>query len=157
MSEEDRWAKLEQVVRRVIREEIASLGKKPKIDLINGRWAGITTDQMQAWGAAYGAVDLEAELKRAAAWCISNPQLAPKSQMGRFLNTWLTRQQNQNSLRSIPTAKPVAAPSVCAYCLKPSVGATNGYRWCNDHSLNAMDNERPPRMPGISAKQVAGS
>lgn len=161
MGEEDRWAKLEEVVRRVLREELASIGKqKAQIKLVNGRWVGISQDQREAWAAAYGSVDLEGELAKAAAWCVSNPHLAPKSQIGRFLNTWFTRQQNQSSLRSIPTGRPTATSPLagtCIYCLKPSVGAVSGRRYCNDHSRNAMDNDPPPRMPGVQAKAVSGS
>jgi hypothetical protein len=58
---------------------------------------------MQVWTEAYGSCDVQGELKKAAAWIVSNPHLAPKSQFGRFLNTWLARQQNQSSIRSIPT------------------------------------------------------
>jgi hypothetical protein len=67
---EDRWAKLEEIVRKVVREEIAALGsvKKAKLGFENGRWVGVTQEQMEAWKAAYGMVDIDGELKRAAAW-----------------------------------------------------------------------------------------
>jgi hypothetical protein len=58
---------------------------------------------MTVWADAYPSCDLVVELKKAAAWIVSNPHLAPKSQFGRFLNTWFARQQNQLSIRSIPT------------------------------------------------------
>jgi hypothetical protein len=146
VSDEGRWAKLEEIVRRVIREEIAGLGKKPKIELVNGKWVGITQDQREAWLAAYGAVDLEAELKTAAAWCVSNPSLAPKSQIGRFLNTWLTREQNRRSLQSIPNTRqsPMSIQKkTCAYCPKGSVGNRNGYEHCDDHAMAALDGDKP--------------
>jgi hypothetical protein len=156
---EDRWAKLEEIVRRVVREELASLGKKPKIDFVAGKFIGITEEQREAWLAAYGAVDLDAELKRAAAWCVSNPHLAPKSQISRFLNTWLTKAQNQASLRSIPLERPrptAIPPSLCEYCLRTSTGSVNGRRHCDEHAREAMDGVRPGKMPGIEAKRVAG-
>jgi hypothetical protein len=153
---EDRWAKLEEIVRRVVREEIAALGKKPKIDLVNGRWTGINEDQQQAWAAAYGAIQISSELAKAAAWCMSNPALAPKSNFGRFLNTWLTRQQNQASLRSIPTERPTEVKQkLCGYCARPSTGSVNGIPHCDSHSHDAMD-MKPRRMLGVVAKPVAG-
>lgn len=160
MAEEDRWERLkgvvEEVVRRVIKEELAGLGKKPKIELVNGKWIGITEEQREAWGAAYGALDLDAELKRAAAWCVSNPHMAPKSQIGRFLNTWLAKGQNQASLRSIPVERPTEVKTrLCGYCGRGSVGTVNGIPHCDEHSTDAMD-MKPRRMLGVVAKPVAG-
>ena len=142
MAEEDRWAKLEEIVRRVVREEIARLGKKSKIELMKGKWIGITEEQKEAWRAAYGAVDLNAELNRAAAWCVSNPSLAPKSQMGRFLNTWFMKEQNRLSLRAIPDVRSITTKQ-CAYCGKESVGSVNGYYHCQADAQKAMDGEKP--------------
>ena len=158
MGEEDRWAKLEEIVRRVVREEISALGKKTKLGFENGRWTGITEEQMSAWKAAYGAVDVEGELKKAAAWIVSNPQLAPAKLHGRFLNTWLARQQNQSSLRSIPTRQPEQGPGkkLCAYCDQVSTGVVNGLSHCRAHALDAMDEKPVPRMRGVQAKAVAG-
>ena len=159
---EDRWEKLRQIIREennALEERILAAIKKtkPKIELINGRWVGITDDQMQAWYAAYPGVDLKAELNRAAAWCVSNPATAPVKQMGRYINNWLSTEQNRRALRSIPTERKTATPpSLCAYCLNPSVGAVSGRRHCRDHAQNAMDGDAPPKMPGIVAKAVAG-
>jgi hypothetical protein len=156
LAEEERWKKLEEIVRRVVREEIAALGKKPKIDLVNGKWIGITQEQLQAWNAAYGSVSIDAELARASAWCLSNPALAPRSNYGRFLNTWLTRQQNQASLRSIPTERLTEVKvKLCSYCGRGSVGTVNGIPHCDEHSTDAMD-MKPRRMLGVVAKPVAG-
>lgn len=160
MTEEERWLKVEEIVRRVIKEEIAQLGKKPKIDLVNGRWVGVNEETMNAWGAAYAALDLKAELARAAAWILSNPNLAPKNQFGRFLNTWFTRSQNQASLRSIPTSKPQGpAMKLCAYCDVAVVasGQVSGIWACDAHWRKALDHDPVPRMRGVVAKPVAGS
>ena len=44
------------------------------------------------------------------------------------------------------SSAPAAEPStLCDYCGKPSVGATNGYRYCREHSDSAMDGVRPLR------------
>jgi hypothetical protein len=171
----DKWGKLEEIVRRVFREELASLGrqvvseelekqlslfgKKTKLGFENGRWTGVTEEQMTAWKAAYGAVDIEGELKKAAAWIVSNPHLAPKSQHGRFLNTWLARQQNQSSLRSIPSGKsvePGPGKKLCAYCDQVATGLVNAIWHCRTHALDAMDEKPRPHMRGVQAKAVAG-
>ena len=163
----DRWKKLEEIVervvervcRRVVKEEIAVLGKKPKLGFENGRWTGITEEQMNSWKAAYGAVDIDGELKKAAAWIVSNPLLAPAKQVSRFLNTWLARQQNQSSLRSIPGGKSLEAgpgKKLCAYCEQVATGMTSGTWHCRAHGLDAMDGKAVPRMRGVTAKAVAG-
>jgi hypothetical protein len=149
VAEEDRWIKLEQVVekilRKVLREELAALGKaKVKLSFEGGRWVGVTDEQLLAWKEAYGALDIEQELKKAAAWIVSNPPLAPKSNFGRFLNTWLSRNQNQMSLQSIPRHVPSAIQrKSCAYCPKGSVGNRNGYEHCDDHAMAALDGDKP--------------
>jgi hypothetical protein len=160
VSDEGRWAKLEEIVRRVVREEIAGLGKKQQIKLVGGKWVGISEEQRASWSEAYGALDLEAELKRAAAWCVSNPHLAPKSQMGRFLNTWFARGQNTASIRSIPShaERPTVIPKkLCAYCERVSTGTVNGISHCDAHSHDAMDRTPRPFMRGVVAKPVAGA
>jgi hypothetical protein len=158
MAEEDRWGKLEEIVRRVVREEIAALGKKTKLGFENGRWTGVTEEQMSAWKAAYGAVDIEGELKKAAAWIVSNPHLAPRTQLGRFLNTWFAKTQNTASLRSIPGGKVEHGPGkkLCAYCDQVSTGVVNAISHCRAHALDAMDEKPIPRMRGVQAKAVAG-
>lgn len=156
---EDRWAKLEEIVRRVVREEISALAvvKKVKLGFENGRWTGITEEQMEAWKAAYGMVDIEAELKRAAAWIVSNPHLAPKSQLGRFLNTWFAKGQDRASIRSIPsrTEEP-PKKKACAYCHADATGSVGSILCCSKHVADAMDG-KPRRMLGVVAAPVAGS
>ena len=157
---DDKWTKLEEVLRRVIREEIAALGKqKIRLGFEHGRWTGVTEEQMEAWKAAYGSVDIDSELKKMAAWIVSNPALAPKSNFARFINTWLTRTQNQASLRSIPTERErKAPPNLCEYCMAPAVGAINGRRHCRQHGNEAMDGVHPQKyMAGVTAKAVAGN
>ena len=157
MSDEDRWTKLESIVRKVIREEIAQLGRKPKIDLVAGKWVGITEEQKEAWSAAYGALDLEAELKKAAAWCVSNPHLSPKNQMGRFLNSWLAKGQNAASLRSIPVDRATEVKQrLCEYCSKVATSSVGGIWSCDGHTSDAMERKPRPRMLGVVAKPVAG-
>ena len=150
MGEEDRWAKLEEVVRRVVREEMDARGfkEKTKVSFANGRWVGVTEEQREAWKHAYPAVDIETQLKLAAAWIVSNPMQAPKSNYPRFLNTWLTRQQNQASLHAIPSGNTLRQVQIkaCAYCERKATGNVNGIDACDTHTQLAMDNERPPRL-----------
>ena len=141
--QEDKWAKLEKIVRRVVKEEIAALKQKPKIELIGGKWIGISQDQKDAWAAAFPALDISVELNLAAAWILSNQHLAPKSHVGRFLHNWLAKGQLQASIRSIPNTRQL--PQVCAYCDLPSVGSVNGFQYCVKHNMKAMDGERPIR------------
>lgn len=140
---EEKWAKLEEIIRRVFKEELASHGFKAKAKLAfeSGRWIGVTTDQLEAWKAAYGSCDVEAELKKMAAWIVSNPHLAPKSLYGRFINSWLARQQNASSIRSIPTRSEQVQDQkkYCAYCPKPSIGSVGNIWHCAEHSYDAMD------------------
>jgi hypothetical protein len=159
VGDEDRWTKLEEIVRRVVKEEIAVLGKKGKLDFINGRWVGITQEQKEAWAAAYGSVDIEAEIKKAAAWIVSNPHLAPKNQYGRFINTWLARTQNQSSIRSIPTrSEPGPSKKLCEYCDKVATGNPNRTWACDEHFQKALHHEPVPMFKsGVTAKPVSGS
>lgn len=145
---EDRWEKVEAIVRRVVKEELAAHGFKAKAKLAfeGGRWIGVTTDQLEAWKAAYGSCDVESELKKAAAWIISNPHLAPKSHYGRFINNWLAKQQNASSIRSIPTRSEMKKERNCAWCGRPSTGMTNGNEHCTIHGNKAMVEDPPARV-----------
>lgn len=148
MAEEERWERVRAIIReecqRIEKNILAVLEKhaKPKLGFVNGRWVGVTEEQLEAWKAAYGAVNIEEELKKAAAWIVSNPHLAPKSQFGRFLNTWLSRTQNQSSLRSIPTRNE-SKERLCAYCGVPAVANANNYWHCREHTEAAMESRRP--------------
>lgn len=155
MSDEDRWEKLEKMFRRVIREELSSLKVKPKLTFDNGRWSGITEEQMNSWKEAYGSVDIEGELKKMAAWVMSNPHVAPKSQWGRFANTWLARSQDRASIRSIPNHAEPTPKKACAYCPADSTGTVSGILCCAAHVRDALDG-KPRRMLGVVPAPVAG-
>ena len=146
MGDEDRWGKLEGILRRVIGEELDARGikAKTKINFVNGQWTGVTAEQLSTWRAAYGAVDVDSEMKKAAAWIASNPLQAPKNNFARFMNSWLSKQQNFSSIRSIPTRSD-PAPMICAYCSSPASGSTGGYKHCSSRECfdKAMGGERP--------------
>jgi hypothetical protein len=50
--------------------------------------------QLMVWKDAYPAIDVEAEIRRAAAWLVSNPKNR-KKQLERFINGWLSRAQER--------------------------------------------------------------
>jgi hypothetical protein len=150
---EDRWEKVRQIVReeceRVEQRILEVLNRattKAKVGFLNGRWTGITEEQMTVWKEAYGSCDIDRELKSAAAWIVSNPNLAPRSQFGRFLNTWLAKQQNVSSIRAIPTRSEVKKERYCAWCGRPSSGMTNGNEHCAMHANKAMVEDPPLRV-----------
>lgn len=155
---EDRWAKLEEIVRRVVREEVQTLkqaGKKTKVRFMNGRWQ-VSDEDMALFREAYPAVDIEKEMKEAAVWIVMNPGKAPVSDYGAFLQRWFKTNQNQMSLRSIPSERPTEVKRrLCAYCDRTHTGTVNGIPHCDAHSHDAMD-MKPRRMLGVVAKPVAG-
>lgn len=167
MTEEDRWAKVRQIVReeneRLEARILGAIGKaKNKVELVNGQWVGITEQLKQAWSSAYPAVEIEAELKKAAAWIMSNPTMAPRSQFTRFLLTWFARTQDRTAIRSIPTPSErtaIAGPGkkLCAYCDHVASGSVNGRWHCNEHANDAMDLKPIPMFKNpVTAKNVTG-
>lgn len=147
MEGEDRWTKLENIVRRVVREELTAKRKprneKSAVKFENGQWTGITKEQMSAWSSAYPAVDIEQELRLAAAHILSNPAKRPASDFARFLNSWIKRTQTHLSIRSIPMRSEMpVAPKSCSYCDRKSVGIFAGRLHCAEHQEDAM-NQRP--------------
>ena len=138
---EDRWVKLEEIVTRVVNKALDERGLKAKTKLAfaNGEWTGVTTEQLRAWAGAYPSCDVQMELKKSAAWIVSNPDKAPKSQFARFFNTWLLRQQNASSIRSIPTRSEATQKMSCDYCGKPRTGVTSGITHCSAHLRDALD------------------
>lgn len=146
---EDKWERVRQIVREECERIEASIllainkhGEKKKLGFINGQWTGVTAEQVEAWRSAYGSCDVESELKKAAAWILSNPSQAPKSNYARFLNAWLGRQQNISAIRSIPTRSETmkrAGIFPCDYCEKTSVGIFAKRLHCDDHLQDAQE------------------
>ncbi len=105
----------DDVLRRVIREELdrpkqkLSTGPKkaPVVTMSLNEGFIVSTDQAEAWRAAYPTLNLGAEASRAWAWCKSNPSKAPRKAYARFLNAWLARAAKSEQKR------PEAA---CAHC-----------------------------------------
>lgn len=71
--------------------------------------------QVGRWKEHFPGVDVEAECRKAVAWCEANPsQRKTSTGMPRFLVKWLTRQQNERSSRAPPGKQGAAsrAPSL---------------------------------------------
>lgn len=76
---------------------IQSNRTKEKITLSSDGTFENINPYMEVWEKAYSHIDIERELKKAAAWCITNPKKAPKSDFARFINSWLSRQTSDDS------------------------------------------------------------
>ncbi len=84
-----------------VRDISASSSLKNKIILKDFSWIGILEEDKKNWAEAYPACDIEIELKRMIEWVKSNPARGKKSQWRRFINSWLTRSQDQGGTRGI--------------------------------------------------------
>jgi len=85
-----------------IREDIekkkstsSSLSARINLDRDRREWVGILEADWQAWSAAYPAVDVRGEAKRALEWCLSNPAKGRKSNYRKFLTGWFQRSQDR--------------------------------------------------------------
>jgi len=141
---EDKWAKLEEIFRRVVREELSTWNpqkKKTKVEFVNGKFVGLGEQELSALQAAFPAVDLQKELREMIAWILMNPNVAPKSNYAAFIHRWLGKHQAQASIRAIPTRNDYLQEQkkFCAYCQKPRVGIVNGIAHCSAHTIDAMD------------------
>lgn len=69
----------------------------------------ITQDLQRDWIEIFLSVDwIGQELKKAHAWCLANPDRAPRSAWGRFYNSWLLRSWEKH--RKTLEVKPVKPP-----------------------------------------------
>jgi len=70
--------------------------KPPRIsfDFENRSFSGITDVDRTQWGEAYPALDIEREIRKMAVWLVANPENR-KSNYPRFINKWLTREQDR--------------------------------------------------------------
>jgi hypothetical protein len=168
----DKWERVRQIVRdeceRIesrILEVLGSYGelpsarsKKSQVSFANGEWVGITNILLTAWKEAYPAVNVEVELRKAAAHLVSNPHKAPKSQYARFLNTWMRETQNRSAIRSIPTRSEQPQPrKLCEYCDKVATGNANRIWTCGEHFDKALQHEPVPMFKNpVTAKNVTG-
>jgi uncharacterized protein YdaU (DUF1376 family) len=84
---------LNQEPRTKNQEESKPLVSHDKIVFDGIRFQNVN-GQIKVWAEAYPAIDIQAELNKAAAWVIANPKNV-KKQWGRFLNSWLSRAQDK--------------------------------------------------------------
>lgn len=71
------------------------------IPLLNKTDYPVFPDHLKELQEAFPAVNVRAELKRAALWCKDNPaKRKTKNGVRRFLSTWMERQQNRGGARS---------------------------------------------------------
>lgn len=80
-----------------------------QIPLVDRTNYDVPLDKIEKWAAAYPAVDVEHELRKMIAWCESNPT-RKKTRKGveRFINSWLSRQQDSGKGSRIPKQDPAA-------------------------------------------------
>ncbi len=84
------------------REELTPSVSHEKIVFDGSSFQNIN-GQMTVWKSAYPAVDVESEIRKAAAWVVANPK-NKKTQWGRFINNWLSRAQDKAP--RVQTTKP---------------------------------------------------
>lgn len=70
--------------------------KSPKasFDYSTGRFENLSSEMVQAWTESCPAIDVRLEIAKAKAWLLANPKNR-KSNIERFLNTWLTKAQDK--------------------------------------------------------------
>uniref|UniRef100_A0A6H1ZX63 Uncharacterized protein n=1 Tax=viral metagenome TaxID=1070528 RepID=A0A6H1ZX63_9ZZZZ len=72
--------------------------EKIAFDFDSMEWQNITIDQVKFFENCYPDVDVVAILtKRMPAWLMSNPQKARKKNWLRFINNWLSREQERKA------------------------------------------------------------
>jgi hypothetical protein len=84
------------------RREDKSIRKTKIVLLDDGTFEGLES-HLPVWENAYPSLDVNAQIRKAGAWCKSNAKRAPKSDYPRFLNSWLSR-ANENVSNDDPFA-----------------------------------------------------
>jgi hypothetical protein len=76
------------------KKERILMPKAEKIQLSAEGWNGSVNTRLKFWKETYPGIDVDVELKRAAAWALANPKNR-KSNWERFLNNWLRNAQDR--------------------------------------------------------------
>jgi hypothetical protein len=71
------------------------LPEKIRYDFEESLWYGITDEQVQLWGEAYPAVDVDLELRQMGEWCKASGARGRKNNWRAFITNWLKRQQDK--------------------------------------------------------------
>ncbi len=66
----------------------------------------VSQELFDIWAEACPLVDVARELKSIRAWLVSNPARRPRSDMPRFVNAWLAREQNKLANREALRGQP---------------------------------------------------
>lgn len=77
-------------------------------DLTAGKFTNLDAQSAMDLKAAYPSVNLDAAVNRAAIWIVANPGKRPVSKFGRFLTSWLGREQNRIDMLHAVGGKPQA-------------------------------------------------
>ena len=82
----------------------------PAIPLVDGSEYCVKVKELEEWKKAFPAVDVVQELGEMRAWCLSNPTYR-KTRKGvrRFINTWLSREQDKGHTGQAVKAQPERA------------------------------------------------
>ena len=97
-----------------IPSELKGLALYEKDEKLCSQWGGL----LPAWKLAYPGVDVVAEVRKAHAWEVSNPQNQKKNR-GRFLANWL--QRAQDAPRKAGNGPPAFQPAPKAVSERPTV------------------------------------
>lgn len=87
-------------------QAVAVVAKKPTLTIsLISKEVPISVDLAKSWADTYPKEYLEIEIKKARSWLIVNPHKHPKSNFGRFFNSWLDRgwEKYRQTLKSNPT------------------------------------------------------
>jgi DNA-binding MarR family transcriptional regulator len=85
---------------KVIREEEVVVSKTAiSFSFEDKSFEGITPEDMVRWSAAYPAVDIQGDIRRAAEWLLSNPDKR-KHNYRRFLTNWFGRTQEKGGSKT---------------------------------------------------------
>ena len=64
------------------------------------KWENIKISDTSVWVKAYPACDIKAELNKMKSWLVANPSKR-KTRYERFINNWLSRQQDKGGTRGV--------------------------------------------------------
>lgn len=82
----------------------------PAIPLVDGSEYCVKVKELEEWKKAFPAVDVVQELGEMRAWCLSNPTLRKtKNGVRRFINTWLSKEQDKRHTGQAVKAQPQRA------------------------------------------------
>ena len=100
-------AETETVIQRRAVETDFSAEVVSTLTLVSGDKHPITAEQVQQFSKSYPAADVMLELSKMESWLMTNPKKRKTaSGIMRFVNSWLTRVQDQGGSRRTPSAKP---------------------------------------------------